>query len=110
MLFDKKDREIGLFFVHFYLLTNAKRCGIMSRPLTCGAADIFVYWQLQQIFEQNFVHFDYCILSRNGVYLNHEREVHSMYKVYNQLDLLIMVTDDEEEADFFAWLNNGYFI
>ena len=33
-----------------------------------------------------------------------------MYKVYNQLDLLIMVTDDEEEADFFAWLNNGYFI
>lgn len=33
-----------------------------------------------------------------------------MYKVYNQLDLLIMTTDDEAEADFFAWLNNGYYI
>ena len=56
------------------------------------------------------MHFDYCILSRNSVYLNHEREVHGMYKVYNQLDFLIMTTDDEAEADFFAWLNNGYYI
>lgn len=33
-----------------------------------------------------------------------------MFRVFNELDLLIMTTNDEEEADFFAWLNNGYFI
>ena len=33
-----------------------------------------------------------------------------MFKVYNNLDFVIMITDDEAEADFFAWLNNGYYI
>ena len=33
-----------------------------------------------------------------------------MFTVYNGLGFAIMVTDDEAQADFFAWLNNGYYI
>ena len=33
-----------------------------------------------------------------------------MYRVYNSQDFLIAITDNEDEADFLAWLNNGYFI
>ena len=32
-----------------------------------------------------------------------------MFKVYNELSVLVMVTDYEDEADFFAWLHNGYY-
>lgn len=38
-----------------------------------------------------------------------EREVMSMFKVYDELGLLVTVTDYEDEADFFAWLHNGYY-
>ena len=31
-----------------------------------------------------------------------------MFKVYNSQGVRIMVTDDEEEADFFAWMYDGY--
>jgi len=34
----------------------------------------------------------------------------SMFKVYNELGFVVMKTDDEAEADFFAWLHNGYYI
>ena len=33
----------------------------------------------------------------------------SMFKVYNELGLLVTVTDYEDEADFFAWLHDGYY-
>lgn len=33
-----------------------------------------------------------------------------MFKVYNSLDFIIMVTDNEAEAEFMAWLNDGYYI
>ena len=33
-----------------------------------------------------------------------------MYKVFNLLDLCVMTTDDEMEADFFAWVHNGYYV
>ena len=33
-----------------------------------------------------------------------------MFTVYNGLGFVIMVTNDEAQADFFAWLNNGYYI
>lgn len=33
-----------------------------------------------------------------------------MFRVFNSQDFYIMVTDDEQEADFFAWLNDGYYI
>ena len=39
-----------------------------------------------------------------------EREVMNMFKVYNELGFVIMETNNEEEADFFAWLHNGYYI
>lgn len=32
-----------------------------------------------------------------------------MYKVYNSKGFVVMTTDDEQEADFFAWLNDGYY-
>ena len=32
-----------------------------------------------------------------------------MFKVYNELSVLVMVTDYEDEADFFAWLHDGYY-
>ena len=34
----------------------------------------------------------------------------SMFTVYNELGFVVTKTDDEEEADFFAWLHNGYYI
>ena len=33
-----------------------------------------------------------------------------MFTVYNELGFVVMKTDDEGEADFFAWLYNGYYI
>ena len=33
-----------------------------------------------------------------------------MFTVYNELGFAIATTDNEETADFLAWLNNGYFI
>ena len=38
-----------------------------------------------------------------------EREVFIMFKVYDSQDLLLFTTDDEQEAEFFAWLNDGYY-
>ena len=38
------------------------------------------------------------------------REVLLMFTVYNELGFAIATTDDEANADFLAWLNNGYFI
>ena len=32
-----------------------------------------------------------------------------MYKVYNSKGFVVMTTDSEQEADFFAWLNDGYY-
>ena len=32
-----------------------------------------------------------------------------MFKVYNELGFVVMETSDEAEADFFAWLYNGYY-
>lgn len=32
-----------------------------------------------------------------------------MYTVYNSQGVQILVTDDEAEADFFAWMYDGYF-
>lgn len=34
----------------------------------------------------------------------------SMFKVYNELGIVVMETDDEGEAAFFVWLHNGYYI
>ena len=39
-----------------------------------------------------------------------EREVMSMFTVFNELGFVVMETDNEAEADFFAWLYNGYYI
>lgn len=33
-----------------------------------------------------------------------------MYRVYNSQGFLIALTDNEDAADFLAWINNGYFI
>lgn len=33
-----------------------------------------------------------------------------MYRVFNEQDLLIATTNDEQEADMLAWINNGYYI
>ena len=32
-----------------------------------------------------------------------------MYNVFDEKGVLIMTTDNEEEADTFAWLYNGYY-
>lgn len=33
-----------------------------------------------------------------------------MYRVYNSQGFLIATTDNEDEADFLAWVNDGYYI
>ena len=33
-----------------------------------------------------------------------------MFTVYDELGVVIMKTDDEGEADFFAWVHDGYYI
>ena len=33
-----------------------------------------------------------------------------MYRVFNSQDICIAETNDEQEADFLAWLNDGYYI
>lgn len=33
-----------------------------------------------------------------------------MYRVFDSQDLLILTTNDEAEAEFMAWLTDGYYI
>lgn len=33
-----------------------------------------------------------------------------MFKVYNSIGLVVAVVNNEYEADYLAWLNNGYFV
>lgn len=33
-----------------------------------------------------------------------------MFTVYNSIGVVIAVTDNEAEADYLAWLDDGYFV
>lgn len=46
-----------------------------------------------------------------GYYTDEDgKEVRKMFTVYNSIGVVIAVTDNEAEADYLAWLDDGYFI